>query len=149
MENERIITPEDAENEYGITTKYSEMPTNHEVRFRMNCSDGTAYIKTLTSKEMEGWQNAHYHKGLSETYIVGEGSIILAEVKNNKIICQEYNRGEVFTIKPNVSHNIYMRKGSTIHTVKHGKAVTSKDSVDWWCDSEECAKLNSIEIQDL
>ena len=70
MENEEIITQEVAEMQYGIVTKYTIMPTNQEARFRLNCNDGTAYIRTQTQNEAAGWQNSHYHKGLLETYIV-------------------------------------------------------------------------------
>jgi mannose-6-phosphate isomerase-like protein (cupin superfamily) len=138
---------------YGVTLEISDMPTNGETRIRLKFDDGTTYIRTLANGEKEGWQNAHYHRGVSEMYIVQKGSIVFAEyIKNNDIGYHEYAVGDVFTVKPNVEHNIYMMKGADIHTVKYGIPVPhpdKKDKADWWDDTNGCALLNSLKGQSI
>jgi len=158
----RIISPEDAEENYGIVASHNEMD-NGELRFRLMCfkDEETGYIRTQTEESKEGWQNAHCHHGLLETYIVQEGSIVFAEFKDGQPVCREYMPGDVFTVKPYIPHNVYMRKNSVIHTVKHGKAVPNpnkevpsdpwKDKEvkpDWWEDTDGgdggCKVLNNL-----
>jgi len=141
--NEDTLIVKDGRNEYEI--KSSFMP-NGESRFRVNCTnDGTAYIRTQTANDTEGWQNAHYHRALLETYIVQKGSVIFFEFKNNNPAFREYHAGEVFTTKNNVPHNVYMMKDSITHTVKHGESQPHPNkNADWWDDGEGCKQLNSL-----
>ena len=148
MKNRKNISIEEAKEKYGITTEFYVMPTNEEARFRLNSDDGTAYVRTETKDEAEGWQNAHYHRGLSETYIVQKGEILFVEFKNNEIFCQIYKQGEMFTIAKNVPHNVYMMKKSIIHTIKHSEPVFHpkklEEKADWWNNADGCEKLNLL-----
>ena len=148
MKNTRDITIDEAEKKYGITTEFTLMLTNGEARFRLNCDDGTAYIRTETKDRAEGWQKAHYHRGLSETYIVQKGSILFVEFKEHEIFSRIYKAGEIFTIPKQVPHNVYMMEDSIIHTIKHGESMFHpeklEDKADWWDDAEFCEKLNSL-----
>jgi len=143
---ERKISVEDAQKYHGITAQHGIMHTNGELRFRLNCSvDGTAYIRTETKGETSGWQTAHYHRGVFETYIVQKGGVILAKFKGQDIVFDEYNPGEIFTTEKNVPHNICMLKNTVIHTIKHGEAVSNPHTgSDWWNDTDDCKKLNEI-----
>jgi len=145
---EKEISAENAEKYYGIRTKHGEMPTNGELRFRLICNrDNTAYIRTETKAHAEGWQNSHYHRGLWETYIVQQGSIVFVEFGVAGIVAREYRQGEIFTTEKMIPHNVYMTKNSVIHTLKHGIAEPNpKTGSDWWDsdDAEKCKKLESL-----
>lgn len=116
------------------------MSTNGELRFRLNCNDGSAYIRTVTTDDSQGWQNPHFHKHLRETYIVETGWIGYIEICNGVIETKKYGEGDVFTTIRDVAHNIYMPANATIHTVKHN-ADTSSEETDWHGDSDDCKVL--------
>jgi len=132
-------------DEFGIKLHISTMPTNGEKRTRVLFKDGTSYIRTEMNNDSEGWQKAHYHRGLLETIIVQKGSIIFAELKDQDIIYYKLKKGDRFTIDKKNPHNIYMMKNAIIHTVKHSEPeIHPKNNSDWWDDTDDCIKLNSI-----
>lgn len=120
-----MISAAQATAEYEITALHEKMP-NGELRFRLTPSDGNGYIRTVASAE-GGWQNAHSHKSLRETYIVESGWIASAEKTGQCPKIRLHFPGDIFTTEPKVVHNIYMSPGSLIHTVKHG----GKGAKDW------------------
>ena len=95
QEIETPIFCNEAKSEHGISVRHSKMLTNNELRFRMNAEDGSAYIRTVTTKESQGWQNAHYHKYLKETYLVEKGWIGYVEKLNDKIVFKKFKSGEI------------------------------------------------------
>jgi len=128
------ISVEIAEKDYGITCSHEKMK-NEEIRFRLNCDDGSAYIRTVGG-DKGGWQNSHFHQSIRETYIVQKGWMALASVGKEKLELSLYRSGENVTTEPFVVHNIYLPAGAVIHTVKHGLAE-GKD----WCGDEELDKM--------
>lgn len=137
----------EAMKKYGICVRHGQMKTNGELRFRLNSTkDGSAYIRTQTTGESQGWQKPHFHKHLKETYIVEQGWIGYVELVNEEPVYKKYEPGDVFTTSPNVIHNIYMPADSVIHTVKHGAGPTAGESgkPDWWGDNPECKNLAQI-----
>ncbi len=110
----------------GLTLSANQME-NGELRFRMIAPDGSGYIRTVAGQH-GGWQNAHYHEGVMETYVVQSGWMgfvqvvsldevsMLAEILVLKV-------GQAITTKPQVAHNIYLPAGAVIHTVKYGTEV--------------------------
>ena len=118
----------------GIRTRHERM-ANGEVRFRLLAGDGSAYIRTIAGRD-GAWQNSHYHKSVVETYIVQRGWAALVELAGDQPVWHILRSGDVFTTKPNVSHNIYMPPGSALHTVKHG----SGEQDDW----HPCPKLDVL-----
>lgn len=115
-----------AEQDHGIASKHEEME-NGELRFRLNASDGSSYIRT-ESAEDSGWQNSHFHKTVRETYIVQKGWMAFASWKNNTLSLNKYEQGDMVTTEPMVPHNVYLPSGSVIHTVKHGEI----EEGDWY-----------------
>lgn len=142
QEIETPIFCDEAKSEHGISVRHSKMLTNNELRFRMNAEDGSAYIRTVTTKESQGWQNAHYHKYLKETYLVEKGWIGYVEKLNEEIVFKRFKSGELFTTIPNVAHNIFMPANSVIHTVKHS-ANKELTETDWFGDSKDCKQIYS------
>ena len=122
MKEEREqISPNDAEKIHNIFVNHSQMP-NGELRFRLTKkSDNTAYIRTEAPPN-GGWQNAHSHSQILETYIVQKGWIGYAEKSEKGTLYRLYYENEIFTTKVHTIHNIYLPKDSVIHTVKHGDA---------------------------
>ena len=120
----KVIPPEQAEA-MGISTLHEEME-NGERRFRLKCSDGTAYIRTAASGD-SGWQKSHFHKSVLETYIVQRGRIALVEWVDNSIRARVFCESDIVTTVPGIPHNVYMFSNSIIHTVKHGNEGSVSD----------------------
>jgi len=123
------IPTEEATSTHGISTKHGRMP-NGELRFRLVSRDGNDYIRTVAS-QTSGWQKAHFHRSLRETYIVERGWMALAEKNNAGMSLTIYRPNDVVTTTPNVVHNVYLPSQAVIHTVKHGAAGAG----DWTEDA--------------
>ena len=121
-------------NKYGIFTKHHIMD-NGEKRFRLIGSDGSSYIRTESSNN-SGWQNSHYHTNIKELYLVQKGTIIFAELIDNKIKTKKYSEGEFFISQPNIPHNVYMFPNTITHTIKFGDC----SKTDW----NESKELDNI-----
>jgi hypothetical protein len=131
----------EAKRQHGICVSHGTMRTNGELRFRLNASDGSSYIRTQTTAKSKGWQRAHYHQHLRETYIVQAGWIGYVELRNGEPAYEKHHAGSVFTTSPGVVHNIYMPENAVIHTVKHGGVTNAGHPIpDWW-SSADCALL--------
>jgi len=104
-----------------------EVMENGELRIRLSSQDGSAYIRT-ESGHSGAWQNSHYHIDLEETYIVQKGWIGFAELVGGNLLLTIRNENSSFTVKPMVSHNLYLPANAIIHTVKHGRAQQG----DWY-----------------
>lgn len=134
-----------AREEYGICIRHGKLQTNGELRFRLRCEDGSAYIRTQTSNATGGWQNAHYHKYVRETYIVEKGWIGYILIVDDKTQYKRHKAGDLFTTIPNVAHNIYMPKNSIIHTVKHNAEENQeKEQSDWHDDTDDCRQIMEV-----
>ena len=112
-----------------------EVMENGELRIRLSSQDGSAYIRT-ESGESGAWQNSHYHLDLEETYIVQKGWICIAELIDGDLSLRIKKENGLYTVKPMVSHNLYLPANAIIHTVKHGKAKQG----DW----HENKKLDAL-----
>ncbi|MDF2921651.1 MAG: hypothetical protein K0R57_565 [Paenibacillaceae bacterium] len=87
---------------------------------------------------MGEWQNSHYHKCLTEFYIVQVGWIIYTELAKEGTLTLKYvGEGENTIVKPMVHHNIYMSPSTITHVVKYG---VSSENIDWF-GSPELDKL--------
>ena len=97
---------------------------------------GSGYIWTESPADKEpAWQNAHYHKGIRETYIVERGMMVFASITKGGVhVVKTYAAGDVVTSKPGISHNVYLFPGTAIHTVKHGVLIGNpeKNGADWY-----------------
>ena len=121
--------------EIGILVSVVEMD-NGELRVRCMQESGSGYIWTEPpSDDQPSWQNAHFHKGVRETYIVQRGMMAFAEKSekgayNVELFC----KGEIVTSSLGCQHNVYLFAGSAIHTVKHGTPVGNpeKGGADWY-----------------
>jgi len=128
------ITSEEAESHYGVSTKHGRM-RNGELRFRLRNSDGNDYIRTEATKT-SGWQKAHFHRALQETYIVERGWMAIAEKISSGISLAVYRANDVVTTKPHIVHNVYLPSNAIIHTVKHAASGAG----DWTEDHEFTAQ---------
>ena len=147
--NEELIPCLTAFREFGISVRHGRMSTNGELRFRLNCADGSAYIRTQTASDSQGWQAPHFHNRIRETYIVEAGWIGYAELKADKLVQRSYAAGQVFTTEPGVVHNIYMPATAVIHTVKHGADASPTAGSDWhggenYPDTQRLAKMHGV-----
>ncbi|MEN0642443.1 GNAT family protein [Alkalicoccobacillus gibsonii] len=137
------LTDDEAKS-FGVATNHERM-INGEHRFRLNHVDGSSYCRTEATDA--GWQNSHYHKGVTEWYVVQSGWIAYAEQTSSKeshlTILEE---GEGITVRPMVPHNIFMSENSVIHTVK---ATKEKHKNDWFASPELDAYTSQFTSEDL
>jgi mannose-6-phosphate isomerase-like protein (cupin superfamily) len=125
----RQLSDQDAQA-LGVVTHHEQME-NGEYRFRLEATDGTAYIRTVAG-DRGAWQNSHFHNSVRETYIVQAGWMALAERKGHEVTIRVYQPNEVVMTEPRLSHNVYLPAGAVIHVVRHGEASES----DWHADAE-------------
>jgi hypothetical protein len=132
--------------QHGVWTHHERMP-NGELRFRLTGPDGSSYIRTVAGPQ-GAWQNSHYHKRLRETYIVEAGWIVMAELdeKAERATLRRYSVGDIVTSPVLRKHNVYVARGSVIHTVKHGAGA---DEQDWHPAPELDILTHKISEQDL
>jgi|GEM_PF-3193128 len=109
-----------------------------EVRHSVSLPDGSKWI--VTRSKRPHWQNAHFHKGLTETYVVQQKWMVAATHWNGLPLkrpnsVQKFNKSKIVSFAPGLQHNIYLPEGALIHTIKTGKAVSNPDKqsgADWW-----------------
>ncbi|CQR46809.1 hypothetical protein BN1058_01084 [Paraliobacillus sp. PM-2] len=100
-----------------------------EKRYKLVSSDGSSYCRTVGS-EIGAWQNGHYHKAVTEFYVVQSGWIVYAEIGLNQEVDLHFlQEGESVSVKPFVHHNIYMSANAITHTIKYGGG---SNGVDWF-----------------
>ena len=114
----------------GIDTFHQEMD-NGERRFRLVSSDGSSYIRTEASNH-GGWQRSHYHKSLTELYVVQKGWLVYAEyASDDQVVLKNLEQGESI-----LHHNLYMSAYCVTHVIKYGGEIEN----DWY-PSPELDKL--------
>jgi len=112
---------------------HNENEKTGEQRYSVEMSDGSKWILTVAGKN-GGWQNAHFHKGLWETYVIQSGFIAFAEDTGQNMSVDYHCIGDVVSSVVNKAHNVWMSPGAVIHTVKAGEPVGNPDKKgnDWW-----------------
>ncbi|WYP27286.1 GNAT family protein [Alkalihalobacillus sp. FSL W8-0930] len=129
---------------FGVETNHERME-NGEHRFRLNHVDGSSYCRTEATDP--GWQNSHYHKGVTEWYVVQSGWIAYAECSStNTFHLTILEEGEGITVSPMVPHNIYLSENSVIHTIK---ATKEKQENDWFASPELDVYTSQFTDEDL
>lgn len=122
------IPPRAAKAKHGIST-FHEIMDSHELRFRLKHTDGTAYIRTEAATS-SGWQEAHFHERVIETYIVQSEWMGFAELVDGQLALRIIEADGIVSTRPQVIHNVYLPPGATIHTVKHGTACGGDRKTD-------------------
>ncbi|MBO0992739.1 hypothetical protein [Bacillus sp. SD088] len=129
----------------GVDVNFERMG-NGEKRFRLVSTDGSSYCRTIAS-ERGGWQNSHYHKVVSEFYVVQSGWIVYAEISSNGALNVSFlHEGESVTVKPFVHHNIFLPPHAVIHTIKYGDGSTD---IDWFPSKELDQHTQNLSEDDL
>lgn len=132
----------DAEAEVrGIWTSH-EIMDNGELRYRLLSEDGSAYIRTVSGTQ-GAWQNSHHHKSVKETYIVQDGWMAYAELREGLLVGRVYEKDASVTTQPGIVHNVYLPKKAVIHTVKHGIALEHD-----WHRSDEFDEMTKILLEE-
>ncbi|MBO5348500.1 MAG: hypothetical protein J6A89_01580 [Clostridia bacterium] len=128
--------PIEVAKEHGINTKHSTMD-NGEIRYRLiSSSDNSSYVRAEAT-EYGGWQNSHFHKFSNEIYVVQSGKIIIVELLEKNIKITKLKENEMYKLKPNIYHNVYMYPNAVTHTIKYGKSIPS---LDWF----KCEMLDDL-----
>jgi hypothetical protein len=119
----------DLAGDLGVGTSHSRMD-NGELRYRLVAKDGSSYIRTEASAD-GGWQNSHYHKSVSETYIVQDKWLAFTERDGDDMRLWIMQAGDIYTTRIGVSHNVYLPPHAVLHTIKHGGGG---EGGDWHSD---------------
>lgn len=128
--------PIELAKQHGVDTKHSIM-NNGEKRYRLiSNNDNSSYVRAEATPK-GGWQSSHYHKYSNEIYVVQSGKIIIVELQEEKIKINRLYENEVYELKPNICHNVYMYPNAITHTIKFGEI---QSAVDWF----KCEKLDDI-----
>lgn len=125
----------------------TETMPNGELRVRLVSPDGNNYIRTQAGCN-GGWQNAHYHDTIRETYVVENGWMAYATENQGGLSVSVLWAHDIVTTQPREPHNIYLPVGAVIHTIKHG----STSAKDWMPHSRltgACATLSEKRIHEL
>ena len=116
---------------------------NGEVRKRVRMGDVTVHV---TESKAGGWQEAHFHKGLRETYTVIGGMLAVAfdgtienasdypYLKSAPVAVKLFKPGDSITVDAGEEHNIYLYPDAVIATIVYGEPVGNpgKKGNDWW-----------------
>lgn len=123
---------EDQARELGIEAVHQQMD-NGERRFRLVSSDGSSYIRTEASSE-GSWQNSHFHKELTEFYVIQSGWLVYAELaSNNELNLRYMKQGDSILVPPLAHHNLYMSPYTVTHVIKYG---SNRNQTDWFSSPE-------------
>lgn len=125
----------------GVLITRKKMP-NGETRTRMKLPDGTATIFTEMEeyswdKSSLPWQEPHFHKGLTECYLVVKGLVCVIDFfSDNKKPprCTRYTIGQHFKMWPGQAHCILLSPSAILQTTRYGSPIGNpeKEGKDWW-----------------
>jgi hypothetical protein len=85
---------------------------------------GGKYTYTIATEDV--WENAHYHDGQSETYILESGEAVLVVMVGDEACAQRLTAGVAINLTDSVHHKVWMKKGAKLHAVK--AAATKPDT---------------------
>ncbi|WP_313641879.1 hypothetical protein [Paenibacillus sp.] len=136
---------EEQARELGIEVVHQLMD-NGERRFRLVSSDGSSYIRTEASSE-GSWQNSHFHKELTEFYLVQSGWLVYAELSSDdELIIRYMKQGDSILVLPLIHHNLYMSPYTVTHVIKYGN---NGEQPDWFSSPELDKQTKNIPESDL
>jgi len=118
----------------GLEIDYKENKETGEKRYSVEMPGGSKWIWTVAG-EYGGWQNAHFHKGVEETYVVQSGVVAFATEMSGNMYIDYYDCGGLIRSQLDEHHNVWMAPGAIVHTVKTGDPVgnpDNKSNSDWW-----------------
>jgi mannose-6-phosphate isomerase-like protein (cupin superfamily) len=121
---------------------------NGEVRERITFADGLVTSRTTAAcwlvEDGIPWQEAHYHMGLTEVYVLLTGWAWFITFDGEMIKRDELVKpGETITFKQNVPHVVVLGPGAQICTTQFGESVPNpnKNNKDWYPATEEVLLL--------
>ena len=146
---------EDVELPYGGTFTFKEMP-NGEMRRRFVSPNGTRMSETVGPDwdSTEGnfpWQDAHYHRGLTEHYFVQSGWVGFLFEKDGKLQWQRVETGGHICFPPLVAHKVLMGPQAVMATLLLGTSIgnSERKEDDWWpVPNEYLWELEKIKIEE-
>lgn len=142
--NPKMISLEEARSA-GIDINFDEMD-NGEKRYRLVASDGSSYCRTVSSKQ-GAWQNSHYHKSVSEFYVVQSGWLVYAELNQDRALnLRLLKENESVIVNPYIHHNIFLSANTVTHTIKYGDAQIE---IDWFSSPELDKLTKGLSIEDF
>jgi mannose-6-phosphate isomerase-like protein (cupin superfamily) len=117
----------------GIKIQCKDM-NGGELRTRLSSCGHDVTITQLSEDSEPKWQEAHFHKGISETYFVAAGKILMVFEKNGRKRHMVMKEGDVITFYPHEPHTLQLFPGVVFHTMKSGTSIGNPDrnGNDWF-----------------
>jgi hypothetical protein len=134
----------------GTLCKFKPMP-NGEIRTSMTDPSGTKIsITKIPFWEIGAglpWQDAHFHKGVTEHYIVDTGWAGFLFEKGNEPCWQVVQAGGHISFSPLDGHVVLLGPGAILFTAQTGIPIGNPDRQgnDWWPVSEYTARIFASE----
>ena len=133
-----VLERDDVDLAGGGDFTYKKM-ANGEERRRVRFPAGTRVSETVAEDwdSVEGnfpWQDAHYHRGLTEHYFVQSGWVGFLFEKDRKLQWQKVETGGHVCFLPKVPHMVLMGPEAVMATLLIGTPVGNPDRKgdDWW-----------------
>jgi mannose-6-phosphate isomerase-like protein (cupin superfamily) len=131
---------------------------NGEERRRIVSPAGTRLSETIASDWVKGdgfpWQDAHYHKGRTEHYIVQSGWVTFLFQKEHDhffIGWETLNEGASLVFPPQTPHIVLMGPRAVMTTVLTGTGIGNpeRNGEDWWpfVPSPWASVIESVEVE--
>jgi hypothetical protein len=111
---------------------------NGEERRRFVSPSGTRMSETVGShwdlNDEFPWQEVHFHKGLSEYYLVVQGWALFISEHEKLLTTVQLEVGDTIKFDPLVAHVVLLGPGAIITTQLIGQAIGNpdKNGEDWW-----------------
>ena len=136
---------ERSDHDLGFAQVTQKVMPNGEVRTRMKLPDGlSTTITHMPNWKWEDdipWQEAHFHKGLTEDYLVLAGWVCIMVLSDNDVSyvrCLHHhyvpNAKAHVRIDSGIPHCVLLGPDAVLSTVIRGVSIgnASKNGNDWW-----------------
>lgn len=126
---------------------------NGEERRRVIFPSGVRVSETLAShwEKEDGfpWQDVHYHRGLTEHYLVQYDWVGFLFEKDTRLVWQVVQAGEHIMFSPGEPHLVLMGPGSVMVTTLLGVPVGNPDrnGEDWWSYDDYAWDVERMRIE--
>ena len=133
--------------------QYKEME-NGEERRRVTFPFGARVSETSASEwnpatDTFPWQDAHYHQGLTEHYLVQFGWAGFLFLKGDQPVWEILKDGQHIVFLPLVPHVVLMGPGSVMVTITVGEPMGNPDRKgdDWWPYDDPILAIERLRLE--
>lgn len=152
-----VLNRADVDLAGGNRFSYKEM-ANGEIRNRLVFATGNRVSETVAEEwglegEMYPWQDAHFHRGQTEYYLLTQGWVIFLFEEKGALYHIRPSVGHMISFPPRTAHTVLLGTGAVMVTLLTGQSVGNPDrkNEDWWPAVDYAAyswELKKAEIEE-